>query len=191
MSNLRQFIGAQQGTYVTGARYPTMPPRGILANSAGAGSKNGVIFFSPFQVMKTHTFTGYAFFVGTTGGNIRIGLFTDMAAGGVVGSAVIAGSDTTSIAVGGSAAEQTIAASMTLAPGIYWCGYELSSGSAVLKGLTLSNDGYQQVGFDITGSIDGTFPQITQAFGAFPNPVGSLDAGGAWALTAWPIHLIA
>lgn len=190
MSNLRQFIGAQQGTYVKGARYPASIT-GNSATVAGSANKNGILFLAPFLVRKTHSFTGYAFKVRTTGGNIRIGLFPDDATNGAVGSTVIAGSDTTSVAVGSSSAEQTISATLALSPGVYWCGYQLSSALAVLDGWTLDiTTAAAQVGMDIAGQATQTFPQITQAFGAFPAPIGNLDAA-PWVLAVWPIHLIA
>lgn len=188
MSNLRQFIGAQKGTYTKGAYYPTMPP-GILLDAAGAANKDGRIFLSPFEVKKAHSFTGYRFRVRTTGGNIRIGIFPDTAADGAFGAAVIAATDTGSVAVGSNTTNQTISATIALTPGWYWCGYQLSNSAAVLDGKTMSNDCNALIGFDEVNNMNGTWPQITQAFGVFPATLGALDAT-PWVLTSWPIFLI-
>lgn len=189
MSALEASFISRRGTYLKGSRYATMPVPSVVNAAAGAASKNGIIMLSWFEVVKAHTFTGYAIKVRTTGGNIRIGLFND-GVDGAVGQAVIAATDTASVAVGSGSAEQVISQSMPLNPGIYWCGYQLSSASAVLDGWNLSPDGSRLVGCDAAGSGGATFPQITQAYGAFPGTLGNIDAS-PWALSVWPINLIA
>src|SRR6266850_701653 len=149
----------------------------------------GTLYFHPFYVTKTTTYTDIGFLISSTAaGTIVLGLYNDSGNSAPTGSPITNSNSTSITNVASTLSKYTFSSPIQLIPGVYWCAYSCSATNASI-GPTINGATANPIfgrGLGVPGTPTITLLQTIQAgwsqafvYSATLPSVGSLTATGA------------
>lgn len=161
----------------SGVRYGQANAATGIPNTTSTQTANR-LYFVPFVVPKTQTYTKIIIAVGTSNaGNARLGIYNDT--DGVPSTLVVDGGTVST----GTTGEKTVTISQSLTAGVYWLACVFDTGGAGSSVYVLNTSGTNGI-LGISGFGGAAYGHLyhSHTYGALPSTASSVtpDNGGVW-----------